>query len=346
MDAFLLKKDEIIDGIKKSSLYQWLKEKKNYIIVLLLAFIAWLGFYIRMKSLPRLIDATTGGYIPSDPDAIGILRYVEYVVEHGSLMAVDFMRYYPTGFANLEEFTLLTQLIAGFYHIYHFFVPWVSVAQAHVVFPAFAFVLVLVFFFLFVRKAFDWKIALLASAFLAVIPAFLERTVIGVSDKEAMAMIFFFLTLYLFLAFILEKKLWKSVFFVVGAALSGAVLWLLWGGFVFVFLKIGTFVLLLVLLERISLRQICLYTLFFLIPLLAIKIFYPARYNFLGLLMTPAIGMLFFALVLGFVHYFLFIKDVFALRSKLFFARLELNQKSVLVTHSDGQPFDQDTSNL
>ena len=125
-------------------------------------------------------------------------------------------------------------------------------------------------------------------------------------------MMFFFLTLNLFLCFILEKKFWKSFLYVLGAAFSGACLWLLWGGFVFVFLTIGAFILSLVFLERISLRQLLLYGLFFLIPLVVLKIFNPARYDFWGLVMTPAIGMMFFALVLGFVHYFLFIKDVFA----------------------------------
>src|SRR3989344_1466799 len=172
---------------------------------------------------------------------------------------------------------------------------------------------VILFFFLFVQKAFHWKIALCASAFLAVVPAYITRTISGVSDKEAMAMIFFFLTLYLFLSFILEKKNWKSFLFVLGAALSGSALWCLLGDFVFVFLSIGAFVLLLVFLERISLRQLFLYMIFFILPLFLLKIFYPERYDFWGLVMTPAIGVLFFALLLGFIHYFLFVKDFFSL---------------------------------
>src|SRR3989344_1733727 len=267
-----------------------LKTKKRYFLFLVFAFIAWFGYSIRRLNLSLLIDTTSGKFITSDPDAALVQRYVQYVVEHGSLMSVDFMRYFPFGFSHLEEFQVLSHLIAWFYEIYHFFSPTISVAYAHVVFPAFTFVIALIFFFLFVRKAFDWKVALLASAFLAVIPAYLFRTISGVSDKEAMAMIFFFLCLYLFLCFVLEKTFFRSFLYVFTAALSGSVLWFLWGGFLFVFLTIGAFVLLLVFLERISLRQLFLYMIFFILPLFLLKIFYPERYDFWGLVMTPAIG--------------------------------------------------------
>src|SRR3990167_3910957 len=239
----------------QSSFYQWAEKHLWFVILFFLSLIAWLGYYIRTRNLVHLIDSTTGIYIPADPDAVGIFRYVQYVVEHGQLMSVDYLRYYPTGFSGLEEFALLSHLIAWFYKIFHFFVPTVSVAYADVVYPAFAFVVALVFFFLFVQKAFHWKIALCASAFLAVVPAYITRTISGVSDKEAMAMIFFFLTLYLFLSFILEKKKLKKFFF------------FLWGVFVFFFLTIGAFVLLLVFLEIISLRQLFLYMIFFILPL-------------------------------------------------------------------------------
>ena len=207
------------------------------IIFVLLFFIAGLGFYIRMQQLPFLFDPTLGEYVPLDPDAIGIFRYVQYVVDNGNLMSVDFMRYYPTGYAHLEEFSLLVHFIAAFYTFLHFFYPSVSVGYADVVYPAYAFVLALFFFFLLVQKIFDWKVALLASLFLAVSPLYLARTLVGVSDKEAMAMVFFFLTLYLFLCFILEKRVLRSFFFVVLTSISAGILWLLWGGFVFAFFK-------------------------------------------------------------------------------------------------------------
>src|SRR3989338_4944448 len=158
---------------RKTKIFSCFKGYPFIFVYIVLGLIAAFGFYVRTRSLGFLIDVTTGDYMPSDPDAIGILRYVQYVVDHGQLMAIDTMRYFPTGFANVDEFSVLVHLIAWFYKIFHFFVG-------------------LVFFFLFVRKIFDWKIALLASAILTVLPVYLFRTLAGVSDKEALAMVFFY----------------------------------------------------------------------------------------------------------------------------------------------------------
>ena len=297
------------------------QRNKNALIIFVLAFIAGVGYYIRTRNLSLLIDATTGNYFPSDPDAIGILRYVQYIVEHGRLMDIDYLRFYPSGFGgtvgSLNEFSLLTHLIAYFYQFLHFFNDAVTVQYADVIYPAVAFVIALLFFFLLVQKIFDWKVALLASAFLTVIPAYLFRTMSGVSDKEAMAMIFFYLTLYLFLCFILEKRFIKQFILMLLAALVAGFLWLLWGGYVFVFLTLGTFVFLLVILERIDIRTLVFYAIFFEIPLQMVRLFYPERYRFLDLVVTPAIGVMFIPLVLGFTHYLIFTKDLLKIKSKL-----------------------------
>ena len=68
------------------------QRNKNALIVFVLAFIAGLGYSIRTRNLSLLIDATTGDYFPSDPDAIGIVRYVQYIVEHGRLMDIDYLQ--------------------------------------------------------------------------------------------------------------------------------------------------------------------------------------------------------------------------------------------------------------
>src|SRR3989338_8364767 len=173
--------DEGVLEARKNKVLHYLKGRPLILIGIILALIAYIGYYIRTKPLAFLIDATTGDYIPSAPDAMGILRYVQYVVDHGQLMAIDTLRYFPKGFANVDEFSVLVHLIAWFYKIFHFFVPSASVAYADVIYPAFAFVVGLVFFFLFVRKIFDWKIALLASAILTVLPVYIFRTLAGVS---------------------------------------------------------------------------------------------------------------------------------------------------------------------
>src|SRR3989344_6006550 len=120
---------------RKDKILNYFKTKPQVLIAFVLGFIAAVGFYIRTKPLKLLIDVTTGDYFPSDPDAIGILRYVEYIVEHGQLMAVDYMRYVPFGYEHLDEFSVLTHLIVWFYKVLHFFSPSVTVGYADVVYP-------------------------------------------------------------------------------------------------------------------------------------------------------------------------------------------------------------------
>ena len=241
MERIALMGEELLKARKEKVLH-YLKGRPLVLIGIILALIEYISFYIRTKPLALLIDATTGDYIPSDPDAMGILRYVQYVVDHGQLMAVDMLRYFPKGYHSLEEFSVLSHLIAWFYQVYHFLSPTVTVAYADVLYPAVAFVVALVFFYLLVEKIFDWKTALLASAFLTVLPAYLYRTIAGVSDKEAMAMIFFYACLYFFLAFLLEKKNWKAIVYSVLSGLALGVLWSIWGAVVFITSTVGRFV--------------------------------------------------------------------------------------------------------
>src|SRR3989344_561626 len=306
---------------RKTKVVQYLKQKKIWLVYFVLAFIAGVGYYIRTRNLSLLIDATTGNYFPSDPDAIGILRYVQYIVEHGRLMDIDYLRFYPSGFGgtvgSLNEFSLLTHLIAYFYQFLHFFNDAVTVQYADVIYPAVAFVIALLFFFLLVQKIFDWKVALLASAFLTVIPAYLFRTMSGVSDKEAMAMIFFYLALYSFFAFFLEKNLKKAVVFSVVAGLASGCLWWLWGGISFLLVTVGTFVFLLVLLEKLSYRNLCLYTLYLFFTLLVLYTGFPARGDVSGLLTSMTSGIMFFALAFGWLHYVIFTKNLLGLKAKI-----------------------------
>ena len=228
---------------RKKQIVNYFKKKTNLFILVLFAFVAWLGYYLRTRSLDVLIDVTTGKYMPSDPDAIGILRYVKYLLENGSLMNIDYMRYFPYGFSAVDEFNLMSHLIVYFYKILHFFNASVTIELADVIYPAFAFVVALVFFYLLLKRIFDWRIATLASLFLAILPSSLFRTMVGVSDKEAMAMIFFYLTLWTFISFFLEKKNWLAYVYGVVAGLSLGFTWAIWGGVNFLFLSIGTFML-------------------------------------------------------------------------------------------------------
>lgn len=300
--------EEVLEQ-RKNKILAYFQGNPLFFVYVILAFIAWFGFYVRTRGLGFLVDATTGDYVPSDPDAMGILRYVQYIVEHGQLMSIDYMRYFPFGFQNLEEFGVMTHIIAWFYELLHFFNSSVTVAYAHVIYPAFAFVVGLVFFFLFVRKVFDWKIALLASAFLTVVPAYLFRTMAGVSDKEALAMVFFYAGLFFFLAFFSEKTLWKAVLYSVLAGVSVGAVWSIWGGVVFLTSSIGLFVFILIILGKLSERNLGLYALFLAVTVGFLATFFTIRAAPSSLLTAPTSAILFLALALGLVHHFLYTKD-------------------------------------
>lgn len=235
------RKEKALDFFKKNSKWYWF----------VLAFIAWLGYFIRTRNLPLLIDITTGKYIPADPDAMVFMRYVLDIVEHGSLMTIDWMRYYPLGYSNMIEFKVLSYSIAYFYKFLHFFSSSITPEYVHVIYPAVAFVITLIFFFLFIKKLFDYKIALLSSAFLTVVPAFLHRTMSGVSDKEAFAFIFMFAAFYFFVCAWQSENLKKSIIFGALSGLMTGLMGLVWGGFSFVITTIGLFVIIEVLLNRI-----------------------------------------------------------------------------------------------
>src|SRR3989338_9211645 len=99
---------------RKTKIFSYFKGYPFIFVYIVLGLIAAFGFYVRTRSLGFLIDVTTGDYMPSYPDAIGILRYVQYVVDHGQLMAIDTMRYFPTGFEMLMSFLCLCILLLGF----------------------------------------------------------------------------------------------------------------------------------------------------------------------------------------------------------------------------------------
>ncbi len=305
--------EEVLEE-RKNKIFNYLKGNPAILVYIILAFIAWFGFYVRTRGMQFLIDVTTNDYIPSDPDAIGILRYVNYLVENGNLMSVDYMRYYPFGFTGIEEFQVLVYIIAWFYYILHFLNSAITVNYADVMYPAFAFVVGLLFFFLFIKKVFNWKVALLASAFLTVLPAYLFRTMAGVSDKEALAMVFFYAGLYFFIAFFSETKLWKGGLYSFIAGISVGAVWCIWGGIVFISVSIGLFMLILILLKKLSERNLWFYTIFLVTTISFLAIFFTVRASPVGILTAPISGILFLVLFLGHLHNYIYTKDIIGIK--------------------------------
>ena len=101
---------------RKNKLYSIFKGA-GWIYYGILAAMIYFGYYIRTRNIGLLTDITTGKLIPSDPDAMLFLRYAEYILENGKLMAIDTLRYYPIGYRTAGENVVLSYVIVYLYKI-------------------------------------------------------------------------------------------------------------------------------------------------------------------------------------------------------------------------------------
>ena len=137
---------------RKEKVIKFLKTRYDWIVYIILAFIVWMAVRIRTLNLSKLKDITTGGWtLGPDLDPFLFLRWAKYIVEHGTLFAIDKMRYVPYGFDVRVELLLHPYMIAYFHKIAAFFGSE-SVTQSAVLYPVFMFALTVIVFFLFTRK--------------------------------------------------------------------------------------------------------------------------------------------------------------------------------------------------
>ena len=238
------KKEEVVKEEleeRKKKVFSYLKKDKNLIIWGIFIIIAWFGYYIRTQNLPLLKDITTGKFIPLALDPYAFLRYAKTILENGQLPLVDYMRYYPWGYNNLVEFKFLSFFIVYLFKFLSFFSFSMTIEKVHVLYPPIAFVIGLVFFFLLVKRLLDYRVALLASLLLSIIPPYLHRTLAGFSDKEALGMVLFFAALYFFVCGWQSKSTKKSILFGVLAGASSSLMGFIWGGLTFLVSIIGLF---------------------------------------------------------------------------------------------------------
>ncbi len=215
-----------IPTLKNSNLYYWLA------LIPLFA----LALFIRTRNLVLL----KGKYL-IELDSYFFFRYAQMLYEQGSLPVVDMMRYVPNGFPTASA-QFFPKTMVFFYKIIHVFFANLSQIEWHVIYPPVITIVSFVFFFLFVKEILNYKTAFIATAFLAVIPAYLQRTGSGFADHEAMAMLWMFISLWLFvLAW--KSDNWKT--FLPFAAVSGIFAGIMagtWGGYTFLIYALSLFV--------------------------------------------------------------------------------------------------------
>ena len=304
-------KDELT--IRKEKVISFLKKRKDWAYYLILSFIVFIGMYIRTRNIPKLKDITTGTWtLGPDLDPFLFLRWAKYIVENGSMMVWDMMRYVPLGYNTAGEMKLLSYMIVWLYHFLSFFSKEITVTYAAVVFPVFMAALTAVAFFLFARKIFykeDKKtrniIALIATAFFVLIPSLLSRTIAGIPEKESAAFFFMFLAFYFILEAFNSEKLKRGLIFGSLAGLCTAGMALIWGGVIFIFFTIPLSFLLAFLLGKVKKNEFFIY-LSWLICSFLLMMPFSTRYAPMNLIVSLstglAIGVLFligFSLIIG-----------------------------------------------
>ena len=236
--------ERVLEERRKKVLGFFTKNKNLVYIIALIAIVVFAAG-VRTSNVADLKDVTTGNYtLGPDLDPFLFLRYAQYIEEHGSLMQNDTMRYVPLGYNTANELILLSYSMVWTHDIIKIFSPASTLEYAAIVYPVICFCLAILVFFLFVRKVFERKknsnlIALISTAFFAVLPHLLHRTVAGIPEKEAPGILFMFLAFWLFTCALKAKNAKSSLIYGILAGIATGIMGLVWGGVTFVFISIA-----------------------------------------------------------------------------------------------------------
>ncbi|MDO8528339.1 MAG: STT3 domain-containing protein [Nanoarchaeota archaeon] len=323
--------DELAD--RKKKLLGFLKKKGQWIYYAILAFIIFIATFVRTRNISKLKDITTGTWtLGPDLDPFLFLRWAKYIAQHGSLFILDKLRSVPLAdicvgiqcnpVNTSGDMKLLSYMIVWVWKFLSIFKE-ASVTYAAIIFPVIMFVLTIIAFFLFARKVFykmDVKsrniIALISTAFFAVVPSLLPRTIAGIPEKESAAFFFIFLSFYFFLEAFTSEKLRGKLIFGILSGITTGLLALIWGGAGFVFLTIPAAVLFAFLLGKIDTHKFYSYGLWVL-SFTLIMIPSSTRYALENLLTSTSTAVTYLLfLVLG-VDILIFKKKIFKLNEKI-----------------------------
>ncbi len=230
MDAIEQRKNELFEKLKGA-----VSKDAGWPYWLGLIPVLILSWYIRTRNLPML-----GGRYLIELDSYFWFRYAKMIYETGVLPAVDFMRYSPLGYPT-APFDFFPRTLAYMYEFIHLFNPSLPQIQWHIFYPPVITLISFVFFFLFVKELFNYKTALISTAFLAVIPAYIQRTSAGFADHEAMAMLWMFISLWLFVLSWKSEKFKYSLPLTILSGLFAMAMIGTWGGYRYLTLSIGLF---------------------------------------------------------------------------------------------------------
>src|SRR3989338_6510457 len=203
------------ENIKREQLIQFLQDNHKIIMWIMLAVVIYLSLNIRYANLNNLKDISNDKYIAADLDAFLFYRYGEYILEHGTHLVNDAMRFYPYG----EPWDMLIYhqgfpyFLAYLYKFVHLFNNSVTYDFIYVIYPAITLGLTLLVFFLLVQSVFGTFTGLIATAALGFSPSYLFRTMVGVADHDAIGMFMLILSIYFYILALKQENKWFSVLF-------------------------------------------------------------------------------------------------------------------------------------
>ncbi len=268
---------------RKEKLFTLLKTHLNMVSYAVLTIIIWIGAWIRTRNIPLL----QGKFIP-DIDSYYFLRLARYIVEHGQLFAIDPMRNVPLGVDITKDLVALPYVIAYIQKLFSIIIPNFTVEHAAIIYPIIFFVLGSIAFFFLLRRVFDFRVALLSTAFLVTVPAYVYRTTAGVADKEPMGMFFLFLAFFLYIKALYSETDKKRIIYGISSGIATGMLGLAWGGVQFIIGAMAAYHLLEILLNRFTKDRYYTYASWWLVVVFILTML-TNRYGNLSLFFTSAL---------------------------------------------------------
>lgn len=259
----------------------WEFAKKNYIWGIYILLIILLVLNVQIRTMPLDINPITGKpglwnvaiddwTLGPDLDPFVFLRGAERIIEDGTLGEKDMLRFYPLGYNTIGETKILPYSIAYIHKAFVFLGISDSVTYAAIWLPVlFSIITALAFFFL-VRRIFEDKgkffsniTALIGTSFLITLPSLLPRTIAGIPEKESMGFAFMFLAFYFFISAWKakgnEKFPIKNFILATLAGLFTALMGLVWGGVIFIYITIALTGFIFFLMEKIHKKEMIVY---------------------------------------------------------------------------------------
>lgn len=239
--------------------------KEDYTYYFALIPVLLFAFWIRIQNLDLLKGQFLLGL-----DPYKYFRYAAEILANGHQPAIDMLRRAPIGTVpQIDAFPYFMaawdKLVMSFGQTQMF---------AHIISPAVFGIIGFIFFFLFVKELFNPKVALVATAFLAVIPAYLYRTLSGFADHEALSMIFMFAALWTFVLAFKDEKTKKKYLFSISSGLFSFGMIVVWSGASFLTVPIAAFAVLVLLFNRATKQFTFIYSiwaLLFILPFVILE---------------------------------------------------------------------------